>query len=66
MLQVLDDDEFRFRTRDQHGRRDREGQRIKLLAADEIGDRRTLGPAANQLAKRGSRAIALTSSSKCV
>ena len=43
VLQVFDDDEFRFGTGDQHGRRDREGQRIKLLAADEIGHGRSLG-----------------------
>ena len=58
LLQVFDDHEFRFRTGNHYGRRDHEGERIKLLAPDEIGDRRALGAPANQLAKCGPRRLA--------
>jgi hypothetical protein len=58
LLQVFDHYKFRFRTGNQHGRRDCESERIKLFAPDEIGDRRALGAPANQLAKCGPRRLA--------
>ena len=64
--QELDDHELRLGPRDQHGGRDREGQRVELLAADEVGHRRTLGAAADQLAKAARARPRATSSSKWV
>ena len=54
--QEFDDDEFRLGAGDQHGRRDLERQGVELLAADEVGHRRALGPAADQVAEPAARA----------
>ena len=66
LLQVFDDHEFRFRTGNQHGRRDREGERIKLLASDEIGHRRTRLQRRRTSSRNAVREAWLTSSSKWV
>ncbi len=50
--EIFDDHEFRFGTRNQNGRSDLERQRIKLLAANQVGDGRSFGASANQVAKR--------------
>ena len=53
VIQQRDDHELRLRSRNQNVRRDFEIERIELAVADEIGDRRAGGAAADQFAKRG-------------
>ncbi len=57
-LEELDDHELRLGPGDEDGRRDLQGQRVELLAADEVGHGRPLGAAADQVAKGASGPLA--------
>ena len=57
-IEELDDHELRLGPGDEDGGRDLQGQRVELLAADQVGHGRPLGAAAHQVAKDGSGLLA--------